>query len=117
VRLVSDAATGAITTSQTNLLYGTALDTSGTATNRRFTSYDRSATTGMDYAVNRFYTAAQGRFTQADPIDMDAASLSDPQTLNMYSYCGNDPINYMKPVQIKVEYDQPLVMRHRAQSR
>ena len=78
---MTDAATGAITTSQTNLPYGTALETSGPATNQRFTSYDRSATTGMDYAVNRFYNAAQGRFTQADPIGMRAASLRDPQTL------------------------------------
>jgi RHS repeat-associated protein len=96
-RLVSDAATGAITTSQTNLPYGTALETSGSATNRRFTSYDRSAWTGMDYAVNRFYNAAQGRFTQVDPIGMAAARSSDPQSMNLYSYCGNDPINRMDP--------------------
>jgi len=96
-RLASDAATGAITTSQTNLPYGTALETSGVATNRRFTSYDRSASTGMDYAVNRFYNPAQGRFTQVDPIGVAAASSSDPQTLNMYTYCGNDPINHVDP--------------------
>jgi len=51
----------------------------------------------MDYAVNRFYNAAQGRFTQVDPIGMSAASLSDPQSLNLYSYCGNDPINHTDP--------------------
>ncbi len=51
----------------------------------------------MDYAVNRFYSAAQGRFTQVDPIGMSAASLEDPQSLNLYSYCGNDPINYVDP--------------------
>jgi hypothetical protein len=28
---------------------------------------------------------------------MRAASLSDPQTLNMYAYCGNDPINRVDP--------------------
>ncbi|MCI0556004.1 MAG: hypothetical protein L0287_34100, partial [Anaerolineae bacterium] len=37
------------------------------------------------------------RFTQVDPIGMGATSLSDPQSLNLYSYCGNDPINRIDP--------------------
>jgi RHS repeat-associated protein len=64
---------------------------------KRFTSYDRSDVTRLDYAKNRFYSSQQGRFTQVDPIGMNAASLADPQTLNMYSYCGNDPINHCDP--------------------
>jgi len=28
---------------------------------------------------------------------MDAASLGNPQTLNLYAYCGNDPINHVDP--------------------
>src|SRR6266511_49177 len=64
---------------------------------KRFTSYDRSDVTGLHYAVNRSYSSEQGRFTQVDPIEMDAASLSNPQTLNMYAYCGNDPINHVDP--------------------
>jgi hypothetical protein len=47
--------------------------------------------------VNRFYNAGQGRFTQVDPIGMSAASLEEPQTLNLYAYCGNDPINHIDP--------------------
>jgi RHS repeat-associated protein len=83
---------------QVTLPYGTALETeSSGATNRRFTSYDRSSTTGLDYAVNRHYDSQQGRFTQVDPIGMQASSLSDPQTLNLYAYCGNDPINRIDP--------------------
>ena len=54
-------------------------------TNRRFTNYDRSATTGLDYPVNRQYDSRQGRSTQVDPLGMAGASLADPQTLNMYS--------------------------------
>ena len=38
------------------------------ATNRRFTTYDRSVNTGLDYALNRHYDSQQGRFTQVDPI-------------------------------------------------
>jgi len=51
----------------------------------------------LHYAVNRSYSSEQGRFTQVDPIEMDAVNLEDPQTLNMYAYCGNDPINHVDP--------------------
>ncbi len=98
-RLITDATTGAVTTEQANLPFGTplAVESSGTNSNRRFTSYDRSDTTKLDYAVNRFYNSAQGRFTQVDPIGMSATALSEPQTLNLYAYCANDPINCTDP--------------------
>ncbi|MDQ3802888.1 MAG: DUF4214 domain-containing protein [Acidobacteriota bacterium] len=96
-RLVSNAAdTGFF--EQATLPFGTALNAeSQGATQRRFTSYDRSAATGLDYAVNRHYDPRQGRFTQVDPLGPGAASPSDPQTWNMYSYCGNDPVNQTDP--------------------
>jgi len=79
---------------QVSLPFGTELSAESTgAIKKRFTSYDRSATTGLDYAVNRHYDSQQGRFTQVDPIGIKAASLADPQSLNMYSYVGNDPVN------------------------
>ncbi|MGE4211747.1 MAG: RHS repeat-associated core domain-containing protein, partial [Oligoflexales bacterium] len=97
-RLITDTS-GNVTTEQVNLPYGTALATesSGAISNRRFTSYDRSATTGMDYAVNRFYNSAQGRFNQVDPIGMGAVRLGNLQSLNLYGYCENDPINHVDP--------------------
>jgi len=84
---------------QVTLPYGTALATesSGTPTKRRFTSYDRSDATGLDNAVNRQYDPQQGRFTQADPAGMKFANLGAPQTLNLYAYCGNDPVNRFDP--------------------
>src|SRR5437899_2165174 len=88
---------------QQTLPFGTALNesppTGGTtgATNRRFTTYDRSLNTGLDYAINRHYDPQQGRFTQVDPIGMSAVSLESPQTLNLYAYCTNDPINHTDP--------------------
>ena len=47
--------------------------------------------------MNRFYDPLQGRFTQVDPIGMSSVSLDSPQTLNLYAYCGNDPINHIDP--------------------
>lgn len=79
---------------QLTLPFGVALNAESTGvTSRRFTSYDRSAATGLDYALNRHYDSMQGRFTQVDPLGLSAANLSDPQSLNMYAYCGNDPVN------------------------
>ena len=108
--VVTDQSNGELVTKQMGMPYGTQQpmgafggdnswqhSTKGNPSKKRFTSYDRSDATGLDYAVNRFYSAAQGRFTQVDPIGMSAASLSDPQSLNMYSYCGNDPINHVDP--------------------
>ncbi|MGH9754192.1 MAG: RHS repeat domain-containing protein, partial [Blastocatellia bacterium] len=70
--------------------------TLGNPSKKRFTSYDRDAT-GLDYAVNRFYSPQQGRFTQVDPIGMGAAELANPQSLNLYAYIENDPINSTDP--------------------
>jgi RHS repeat-associated protein len=72
--------------------------TLGNPSKKRFTSYDRSDATGLDYAVNRFYSPQQGRFTQVDPIGMGAAELADPQSLNLYAYVENDPINSSDPL-------------------
>jgi RHS repeat-associated protein len=96
-RLVTSQASGS-SVEQANLPYGNAMlseSTGGTA--RRFTSYTRESTSGLDNAVNRQYDPLQGRFTQADPIGMKAVNASDPQTLNLYAYCGNDPVNSVDP--------------------
>lgn len=83
---------------QVGLPFGTALEAESTGvTNRRFTSYDRSGATGLDYAVNRYYDAQQGRFTQVDPLGMKATSLVNPQSLNLYAYVENDPVNKVDP--------------------
>lgn len=96
-RVVTNPADGSFF-EQVTLPFGSALAAESTgATNRRFTSYDRSTSTGLDYAVNRHYDPQQGRFTQVDPAGMKATSLEHPQTLNLYAYCNNDPINHTDP--------------------
>lgn len=96
-RLVTNASNGSSAGEQESLPFGTALGAGIAGNQRRFTSYDRSTMTKLDYAVNRTYNAGLGRFTQVDPIEMSASTLSDPQSLNLYAYCGNDPINHVDP--------------------
>jgi RHS repeat-associated protein len=102
-RLITDSS-GGIISEQIHLPYGTAL--SGESTNygssanpskKRFTSYERSDGTKLDNAVNRQYHSGLGRFTQVDPIGIKASDLNNPQSLNLYAYCGNDPINHTDP--------------------
>lgn len=96
-RVITNAGAG-IAFEQNSLPFGTAIESESTgAINQRFTSYDRSASTGLDYATNRFYDSSQGRFTQVDPISMSATSLTNPQTLNLYAYTANDPVNHTDP--------------------
>ena len=97
-KIVTNQAAGT-NSEQVHLPFGKALDAESTLTTnpKRFTSYERSAPTGLDYAVNRTYDSKQGRFTQVDPSEMGAVSLAAPQTLNLYAYCANDPINHLDP--------------------
>ncbi|MGH9755555.1 MAG: RHS repeat-associated core domain-containing protein [Blastocatellia bacterium] len=93
--------------------------TLGNSSKKRFTTYDRSDATGLDYAVNRFYSPQQGRFTQVDPIGMGAAELANPQSLNLYSYVENDPINSTDPLGLNPTFvvtAQPCLRENRQTS-
>jgi RHS repeat-associated protein len=63
---------------------------------QHYTGYERDAETGLDFAQARYYSNQQGRFTSPDPF---AGSMkeSDPQSLNHYSYVGNNPMNSTDP--------------------
>jgi RHS repeat-associated protein len=65
--------------------------------NQRFTSYERSSVASLDYAVNRSYSSGQGRFTSVDPIGFDASELENPQSLNLFAYVENNPVDYVDP--------------------
>ena len=97
-RIITNPSTGGAS-EQVTLPFGTALDAEsyGTPSKRRFTTYDRSDTTKLDYAVNRHYDSQQGRFTQPDRIGMSDSDLSSPQSFNLYAYCMNDPVNHTDP--------------------
>jgi len=96
-KLMTNAATGT-TLEQSTLPFGTPIPAESSGySNQVFTSYDRSPSTGLDYAVNRTYSSGQSRFTQVDPIGMASANIGDPQSLNLYSYTQNAPTDFVDP--------------------
>jgi RHS repeat-associated protein len=64
---------------------------------KKFTGYEREWATNLDFARARYYHHNRGRFLQPDPMGLDAADVTAPQTLNRYSYVANDPVNRVDP--------------------
>jgi RHS repeat-associated protein len=67
----------------------------------RYTSYERDGN-GNDQAMNRQYHSYWQRFDQPDPYD-GSVNLTDPQSLNRYSYVQNDPVNFVDPLGLMME--------------
>ena len=68
-----------------------------TANNRdKFATYFRDASTGLDYADQRFYSSINARFLSADPYQASGGA-NDPRSWNHYAYVGNDPVNRTDP--------------------
>ncbi len=59
-----------------------------------YTSYERDAESGNDYALARSYANSQGRFLAPDPLE---GIVGDPQSWNRYAYVENDPVNLSDP--------------------
>ena len=65
-----------------------------------YATYWRDSASGLDYANNRYYSNAYGRFMTPDPYRAIATSSSDPaspQSWNRYSYVEDDPVNANDP--------------------
>ncbi len=70
---------------------------SATAQNmEKFGTYYRDATTGLDYADQRYFASQYGRFMTPDPYRGSAATMT-PQTWNRYVYTDSDPVNGTDP--------------------
>jgi RHS repeat-associated protein len=63
-------------------------------TERLFTGQRLDDNTGLYYYNARYYDPEIGRFISPDTIVPDPA---DPQSLNRYSYCRNNPLRYIDP--------------------
>ena len=75
----------------------------------KFTTYSRdggTGETGLDYAMFRHYNSGQGRFMGGDLM---SGSIGSPQSLNRYSYTGNDPINGVDPLGLDTLCATPFI--------
>jgi len=75
--------------------------TADDATPLHYTGKERDAESGLDYFGARYYASTMGRFLSPDwndaPDEIPYANLDDPQTLNLYSYVGNNPLGRFDP--------------------
>jgi RHS repeat-associated protein len=62
----------------------------------KYATYTRDSLTGLDYAMNRYYSSQWGRFLSPDPYSA-SASPGTPQSWNRYSYVVGDPLNGNDP--------------------
>jgi RHS repeat-associated protein len=82
-------------TATTILPYGEEYD--GTANGGiKFATYTRDASTGLDYADQRFYSSQFGRFLSADRY-VSGAVPGIPAAWNRYTYVIGDPVNLFDP--------------------
>lgn len=61
----------------------------------KFATYTRDSATGLDYAMQRYYSSALGRFTTPDRVEQ--LPLGNPQSFNRFSYAACDPTNGNDP--------------------
>jgi RHS repeat-associated protein len=72
--------------------------TGDTSTTHKFTGRERDAETGMDFFGARYMSAAQGRWSSPDLVNLtDDRILNPSNTINKYIYSGNNPLKYTDP--------------------
>jgi RHS repeat-associated protein len=72
-----------------------------------FTNYQRDSESGNDYAYARFYVNRLGRFSSPDLV---GGSVTDPRSINRYSYVVNDASNSTDPTGLCPSWG-PLTVR------
>jgi RHS repeat-associated protein len=61
----------------------------------KFTGKERDAETGLDNFEARYMSSSLSRFMSPD--EYKYVNPADPQTLNLYGYVANNPINSVDP--------------------
>lgn len=101
--------TGAQVQSMTYLPFGGTFQSNGTKSSAwRYTGQRQDDSTGLYYYNARYYDPTLGRFLTPDTI---VQSPYDPQFLNRYTYCRNNPINLVDPTGHRTdEHGNPIAI-------
>jgi len=95
VTALVNASTGAIAASYYYNAFGVVLESTGTTNNSiLYAGYQYDKETGLYYLNARMYDPATARFLQEDTYTGDR---TDPLSLNLYTYCHNEPLMYSDP--------------------
>ena len=99
-RVQANASTGVIDETCQSLPFGDSFNCSGPgpdATELHFTGKERDTESGLDYFGARYYASNMGRFMSPDysdgPDPVPFGDLANPQSLDLYSYVGNNPVD------------------------
>ncbi|MDD2401922.1 MAG: RHS repeat-associated core domain-containing protein [Clostridia bacterium] len=78
--------------------FGNILESSGDTYNPiRYAGYQYDEETGLYYLNARMYDPKIARFLQEDTY---SGNVGDPLSLNLYTYCHNDPLTYDDPCRV-----------------
>jgi RHS repeat-associated protein len=91
---VNTNSSGALIGEQGHYPFGDNWYLTSTTTKEQFTTYERDAESGNDFAMARYNVNRLGRFSSVDPL---SGNIKNPQSLNHYAYVTNDPINASDP--------------------
>ncbi len=72
--------------------------------NYKFTGKERDSESGLDNFGARYDSSQYGRFMSPDPSGLFYASPMNPQSLNLYSYVGNNPLSFTDPTGLDCVY-------------
>lgn len=91
----STDAQGTLQSNSSTLPFGDQFTATGNPADKYdFTGKERDAESGNDYFGARYYSSSMGRWMSPDPSVLDFADLSNPQSLNLYSYVLNNPLKF-----------------------
>jgi|GEM_PF-1832651 len=96
-RAMTDAS-GNVVWRQDYYAFGADYNTTATGNTHKFTGHVKDDATGQYYAKARYFTTGLGRWSQPEPLLQgvpNKAFLANPQKLNPYVYCLNNPIKYV----------------------
>jgi RHS repeat-associated protein len=67
----------------------------------RYALTERDSPSGLDHTWYRKSDSSAGRWTSPDPY-LGSMHVSDPQSMNRYTYVGNDPVNSVDPSGLEI---------------